>query len=333
MAGTITLGVLSDIHYASAAERARGDDYEFRDIANPLLRLLIRTHRHFVWLRDPMGQNSLLDRFLQQSDGLDFVVANGDFSCDTNGLGVSDEAARQSARECLDKLRQKFGANLRATYGDHELGKVSLAGGRGGMRLASWQRAQQDLGMPPFWQVTLGNFVLMGVVSSLVALPVFEADTLAEERPQWEALRAEHLGEIRRAFAALAPRQRVLLFCHDPTALPFLWREETVRARLPQIEQTVIGHLHSTLILWKSRRLAGMPRITFLGHAAKRFSSALQEAKYWRPFHVRLCPALAGIQLLNDGGYYIIRLDPEARQPAQFEFHRLPRGRGVSCEV
>ncbi len=118
----------------------------------------------------------------------------------------------------------------------------------------------------------------------------------------------------------------MLLFCHDPTALPFLWREEAVRARLPQVEQTIVGHLHSNLVLWKSRLLAGMPAIGFLGHTVKRLSYALNEARHWRPFHVRLCPALAGIELLKDGGYYAAELDPEARRPARFEFHRMPRG-------
>ena len=58
-----------------------------------------------------------------------------------------------------------------------------------------------------------------------------------------------------------------------------------------------------------------MPPIRFLGHTVQRMSTALNEARYWRPFHVRLCPALAGIELLKDGGYCTLELDPEARQP------------------
>jgi hypothetical protein len=169
--------------------------------------------------------------------------------------------------------------------------------------------------------------VLLGVVSTLLALPVFEPDTLPSERPEWERLRAAHLAEIRRAFSSLDPGQRVLLFCHDPSALPFLWAEETVRARLPQIEQTIIGHLHSNLVLWQSRILAGMPPIGFMGHTIKRLSTALHDARHWRPFKVRLCPALAGIQLLKDGGFYTAELDPEGHQPAQFRLHRLPSAR------
>jgi hypothetical protein len=325
MGTEIRIGIVSDIHYASAAEQARGDHYETAGLRNPLLKLFVRSYRRFVWLHEPFKKNYLLDRFLAQAPGFDYVVANGDYSCDSAYLGLSDDAACQSARECLQKLRAAFGDRLLINFGDHELGKLSLFGGRGGMRLASWHRALDQLSLQPFWQVPVGNYVILGIVSSLVALPVFEADLLNEERAGWDALRAEHLGKIRGAFAALRPDQRVLLFCHDPTALPFLWREPVVQARTAQIEQTIIGHLHSNLILWKSRRLAGLPRITFLGHTAKRLSSALREARYWKPFRVRLCPSLAGIELLKDGGYLTATLDPGIARPARFEFSAVAR--------
>jgi hypothetical protein len=325
MTDSITLAILSDIHYASAAEQARGDDYEWAGVPNPLVRFAFRSYRRYVWMRSPLHQNYLLDRFLAQSDAFDHVIANGDYTCDTLNVGVSDDAACQSVRECLGKLRQRFDPRLRVNFGDHELGKLSFLGARGGMRLASWRRAREELRLQPFWSFSIGRYVLMGVVSSLLALPVFEPDTLPAERPEWQRLRAEHLENIRQVFAALAPDQRVLLFCHDPTALPFLGREPAVAAKLGQLEQTIIGHLHSGLVLWKSRWLAGMPRLNFVGHTAKRLSAALCQAREWRPFRVRLCPALAGIQLLNDGGYLTAALDPEARLPARFEFHPLKR--------
>jgi hypothetical protein len=326
----VRLAILSDIHYAGAAEQARGRDFELRGVTNPVLRGLLRAYRDYVWQRDPLHQTHLLERFLDQVGPVDFVVANGDFSCNTAALGVSDDAACESVRQCLAKLRERFAPRLRLVYGDHELGKVSLVGKRGGMRLASWHRARQELDLEPFWQETLGSHVLMGVVSSLVALPTFEADTLPAERADWQALRAEHLGLVREAFAQLQPSQRVLLFCHDPTALPFLWQEPLIQQKIAQVEQTIIGHLHSPLVLWQSRRLAGMPRIRFLGHSADRFSTALGQARFWRPFKVRLCPALGGIQLLKDGGYLTADLDRAAREPAQFQFHRLAPGAASS---
>lgn len=325
MARKYTIGIVSDIHYASAAEKARGNSYEFLGVTNPLLRMVGRFYRHILWLRYPMAHNHLLDEFLQRMDSPDYVIANGDYSCNSAFVGVSDDAACRSARECLDKLRAKFGTDFQANFGDHELGKLSFLGGQGGMRLASWHRAQTELGLQPFWRVELGNYVLIGVASSLVALPVYEPDTLKAELAEWKELRAQHLADIRRAFAELRPGQRVLLFCHDPTALPFLWRDATVNQKLLQVEQTIIGHLHSNLIFWKSRLLAGMPMIPFLGHTTKRLSTALREARYWRPFNVRLCPSLAGVELLKDGGFYTAELDSDARQPARFQLHRIAR--------
>jgi len=320
-----TLGIVSDIHYACAAEQARGADYEAVGIHNPFLRAFVRLYRHFFWQREPLKNGYLLDRFLENAKGLEWVIANGDYSCDSAFVGVSDDAACESTRECLGKLRSAFGGQVRPIFGDHELGKVSFFGGRGGMRLASWRRAQEDLGLEPFWEIRIGRYVCIGITSSVIALPVFEDDTLPEERQAWERLRQEHLEEIRRAFQNLQTHERVLLFCHDPTALPFLGMEPAVQARLPQLEQTVIGHLHSNLVLWKSRWLAGMPKISFLGHTTRRLSAALGMARDWRPFKVRLCPSLAGIELLNDGGYLTVDLDPEARQPAHFRFHPLSR--------
>jgi hypothetical protein len=321
----VTVAILSDIHHAGPAERARGEDYEFHSIANPLLRTLVRVYRHFIWQRHPLDQGRQLDRFLAAPGPWDYLVANGDYSCDSGFVGVSDPAAFESARECLGKLRAKFGDRAWFTIGDHELGKPALFGSTGEMRLASWHSATRQLGLQPFWKLSLGRYLLLGVASPLIALPATKPETRPEEWPEWQQLRAAHLAEIRAAFDALQPEQRVLLFSHDPTALPFLWQEEAVRRRLSQVEQTLIGHLHTRLILWKSRVLAGIPPVRFLGRHISRFTSALHEAHHWWPFQVRLCPALSGIELLNDGGYYTVLIDPAANRPARFTFHPLPR--------
>lgn len=317
--------ILSDIHYAGAAERARGNDYELRAIRRPLLRLLVTFYRHFYWMRYPLEQGRQLDRFLDRHVQADYLIGNGDYTCDSGFVGVSDPAAKESVAECLHKLRAQFGDRTRFIMGDHELGKLGTFSGGGGMRLASWRCATEELGLNPFWELPIGNYRLVGVNSSLLALPPHEGDTLPEEWPEWMRLRQAHLAEIRTAFEKLPKNARVILFCHDPTALPFLWREEVVRSRLPQVEQTFIGHLHTKLILWKSRLLSGIPPIRFCGKAVERFSSALHEAHLWHHFRIRLCPALSGIQLLNDGGYYLMALDPTAKAPAEFTFHPLPR--------
>jgi hypothetical protein len=323
--GDVTIAILSDIHYAGPAERACGKDYEFRTIANPLLRALVRAHRRFIWMRHPLEQAPQLDRFLAAVGPADYLVANGDYICDCGFIGVSHPASLQSAQECFGKLRAQFGDRVRLTFGDHELGKPALFGGVGGLRLASWHCATRELGLTALWKLSLSRYLLLGVASPLIALPANQPDALPDEWPEWRQLREAHLAEIRAAFDALQPDQRVLLFCHDPTALPFLWREESVRRRLPQVEQTVIGHLHTPLILWKSRVLSGIPPVRFLGRSISRFTAALHEAHLWRPFRLRLCPALSGTQLLNDGGYYTVQIDPAANQPARFTFHPLPR--------
>jgi hypothetical protein len=310
------------VHYAGASEKMRFD-YCHTVIRNPLRRFAVRMYRRFVWMHDPFAHNHLVGRFLAQATGADYVVANGDYSCDSAFIGVSDDAAFESAQELLGKLRGPFGAGLLATIGDHELGKNPLGATAGGLRIDSFRRAVNELGLQPFWNVELGNYVLLGVTSSLLALRVYETEVLSEELDAWRELRTQHVDQIRRAFAAFRPDQRVLLFCHDPTALPYLAEVSEVRQKLPQIERTIIGHLHSNLVLLKSRLLCGMPVINFLGHTPRRLSSALRQARHWKPFKVLLCPSLAGIELLKDGGYYTIELDPEGRSTARFQRHRL----------
>ncbi len=321
----VRIAVVSDLHYAGPEERARGNDYEYRDLANPVVKALLRFHRRHLWLRNPLDRGYLLDRFLTAAQSADYAIANGDYSCDSAFIGLCDDASFHSAQACIGAIRARFGNRAAFAYGDHELGKASLGGAQGGLRLASFHRAEQQLGLPPFWKLEIGVYTCMGFASTLVGLPVFMKDAPPAELPEWEQLRQEHLANIRAAFSSLTPNTKVLLFCHDPTALPFLWREEAVRSRLAQVEQTIIGHLHSPLILRQSRLLAGMPAIKFLGPTITRLSSALRDARHWRPFKVRLCPAAAGIELLKDGGFLWVELDPAGNVPARFVGQRLPR--------
>jgi 3',5'-cyclic AMP phosphodiesterase CpdA len=316
--------ILSDVHFAGAAEQAR-IDFEASAVKNPALRGLLRLYRNHIWLREPTRQNYLLDDCLDREPNPDMVIANGDYSCDSAFVGVSDPAALASAGECLASLRDRYGDKLLAVMGDHELGKRSLLGERGGLRYASLQKAETDLGLAPFWERRVGLYTFIGVTSTLLALPLFEREALPGELEAWRARRARHLREIESAFAALPPDGRLVLFCHDPTALPFLWREQFVRERAALIERTIIGHLHSPLILWNSRLLRGMPTIPFMGTTVRRISSALGASRDWRHFRVALCPSLAGIELLKDGGYLVANLDPEGRRPLELERSRLPR--------
>jgi hypothetical protein len=322
MPARFRVAIVSDIHYASAAEAARRN-HTYAPITNPLRRWLTRQYRHWIWMRDPFAHNHLLDRFCSETSSADLAVANGDYSCDSAYIGLADEAAFQSARECLGKLRLTFGARLRATIGDHEIGKKMMAADCGSLRVASYQRAVDELLLEPFWKFETGRYVLLGVTSTLLALPIYESEALADEIPHWRRLRDAHFDQIRESFKALALTQKVLLFCHDPSALPFLWEDAMIRSRVAQIERTVIGHLHSPIIYKQSRYLSGMPAIGFLGHTPLRLSRALRAARYWKPFRPLLCPSVAGIQLRKDGGYYVAELDPSGGNPATFEFHPL----------
>lgn len=314
--------VCSDIHYASDLEKAR-INYEVHAVGNRLQKALVRMYRYYFWLRDPFAHNDLLRHVLNPSFEPDWVVANGDYSCDSAFIGVSDPAALQSARECLGKLRERFPGKVLGVFGDHELGKMSLCGGRGGLRLKSLEVAQAELGLEPLWTRRFGRYVFLAVTSSLVAMPVFQRETLETERESWWELRRQHLHGIDAVLNALGESDRVILFCHDPTALPYLWESEALRRKAGQIERTIIGHLHSPIMLRQSRILSGMPKITFCGQAVRRMSSALARGKDWKHFNLLLCPSLAGLQLTRRGGYFLVEFDPEGRSEAKFELQDI----------
>jgi Calcineurin-like phosphoesterase len=315
--------VVSDIHLAGAAERARAG-WERRVIRNPALREFARLYRRWFWLADPTAHNHQLDAFIAaaREASPDLVIANGDYSCDSAFIGVADDAALASAQECLGKLRGAFGDRLLTTLGDHELGKMSLFGGVGGPRWASWERSIGELGLNPLWTHDTPSHVLIGVASSVIALPAFHRELVDGERAAWAALRESYLEQVRAVFRQVPSHRRILLFCHDPTALGYLAELDEVRARLDQLDHTVIGHLHTRLILRTSRLLTGMPTIGFLGQTVKRLSGALSKARRWRPFRVVMCPSPPGIQLLKDGGF--LRIDLTASPVPSVAVHNHP---------
>jgi hypothetical protein len=314
--------ICSDIHYASELEKQR-KNYEINAAASGLQRALLRIYRRYYWLRDPFAHNHLLEQVLKPPFEPDWLVANGDYSCDSAFIGMSDPAALQSAKESLGALRNRFPGKVLAVFGDHELGKMSLCGGRGGLRLKSLELAQRDLELEPLWSRRFGKYVVIGVTSSLIALPIFLRETLDNERAVWHEIARQHVHGIESVFNALAADDRVLLFCHDPTALPFLWKLAAVRKHAQQIERTIIGHLHSSIILKQSRILSGLPKLTIFGQPIRRMTSALSQARDWRHFNVLLCPSLTGLQLTKRGGFYELDLDPEGVEPAHFQLHTI----------
>ncbi|HEX7652895.1 MAG TPA: metallophosphoesterase [Verrucomicrobiae bacterium] len=319
------LAVISDIHYAGAEEKARCEAFDFRrQIPNYIRRQMARAAQHHVWLRQPWAHNYHLDQFLAAAGEPDWVVANGDFSCDTAQIGVQDPAAFASAAEGLDKLRRRFGLKLQCVLGDHELGKPGLFNPGGYMHLGSWEQATGALGIQPFWQRRCGAYRLAGVTSSLISLPVLTDDYRPEDGPAWQTLRTVHMNALRELFESLERGEKVILFCHDPTALPLLWEEPVVRGKIDQVELTIVGHLHSPAIFRLSRCLTGMPPIRFIGQGTRKMTAALNRARHWKSFRVHLCPSPAGIQLFKDGGWLEVQLDPAGVRPAQVRPHALP---------
>lgn len=294
-------------------------------IRNPFLRLVAHCYRRYIWLADPYSHNRLLDRIVAAEPCPDLVVANGDFNLDTRFVGVSDEASMESAQECLATLRAAYGERLFLTIGDHELGKMSLFGGCGGPRIKSWNRSVGELGIRSFWHHAIGAWNIVGITSTLVALPLFETEMLPAEKPAWEILRASHLREIDRCFDTIPRGNPILLCCHDPSALPFLHSLPSVRRRLPELKATLLGHLHSPTVFLASQWLAGMPRIRFLGNTVRRLSTALQEARCWKEFRPVLCPSPSGIELHKDGGYLTTLLTADVASAPRFQRHRLAR--------
>lgn len=130
-ASTLQILILSDVHYAGAEERTRVG-YDLKAIESVPLRWLVKLYRRYIWLRDPLGQNHLLQRIMDAAPDPDLVVANGDYTCDTRFIGVTDPAAQASAAECLTIIRTRYAGHSKKTsriprfhavIGDHELGK------------------------------------------------------------------------------------------------------------------------------------------------------------------------------------------------------------------
>lgn len=315
--------VLSDIHWASPDEQARAG-HESRVVSNPLLRQIVRWWRRWLWLAVPHAHNHRVTAIVERAGPADWVLANGDFTLDTAFIGVSDDAAFASSAECLRQLRQAYGERLLTTVGDHDLGKMSLFGGAGGVRRRSLERCENELGLQRFWVKTARpGCTLIGVTSTLVAWPIFAVETPPAEQSWWREQHRSHLADIAAAFSRVPSGERIVLCCHDPTALGFLHDIPEVRARLPQLACTVIGHLHSPLVLAVARGLAGSPQIACLGTTARRYTAALRRARCWRDFRLQLCPSPPGLQLLKDGGWLSLEVGAD-HSTDRFTRHRLP---------
>jgi len=251
----------------------------------------------------------------------DLVVANGDYGGDARGVGLSDDHTLESAAAVVHFMRLLFPEKCRFVFGDHELGKYSTELRQGGIRLASLLRGERQLGIRSFWREDRAPFVLIGVNSSLFLLDLFLPEALPEESGRWRALQAAHHAEVTAAFAGLADDARVILFCHDPSALGALHEIPAVRRRLPQVEATVIGHLHTPRLLRVTRWLRHLPALKPRYPVARIVAHGARAARDWPAFRPVVCPAAFGAGQHLSGG--LLLLEAEADGPLRIRRQRI----------
>lgn len=308
--------VISDIHLVGPAELALANDsyLQLREHPDRLTRVwrrgLYRVRRRF-WNGHLRWRHTA---FMQALDELvdrrpEWVIANGDFGGDLGGVGLSHRATLDSARIVVETLRQRFPNRSRFVFGDHDLGKYSTLLRTGGIRLHSLEVGERQLQIPSFWHERDGAFHLIGINSSLFTLDLFLPEALAEEVPEWKRRRAEHLAQVDEAFGALPPGARVVLFCHDPSALTVLAQRPAVQRRIPQIELTVIGHLHSPTLLRVARYAARISRLKPRYPVARIVASGLAGARCWSQFHPVVCPSTFGTGHHVAGGLLLVQSD------------------------
>ncbi len=323
------LAVISDIHVLGPGEAERlqrialdlGARHSF--LARKWNRALLRIRRR-LWNWHPQFRETV---FLKALDDIarfdaDRIVAVGDYGGDAAGVGVSDDASFESVRRVTDLLRATFPDRCRFVIGDHELGKHSTELRRGGIRLESLRRCVENLGMPAWWMERVGPFHLIGLTSTLLALDLFLPEALAAEAPAWRQWRERQRDWLRATFSDLPGDARVLLFLHEPSALSFLDEIPEARARLPQIERTVLGHLHAPGLLPWLRLLARLPRLNPRYPIMRIISHGARGAHRWTAFRPVVCPAVFGAGHHFSGGVLFFETDPTGR--LHVRRHRLP---------
>jgi hypothetical protein len=80
-----------------------------------------------------------------------------------------------------------------------------------------------------------------------------------EEREQWREASRQHAHAIEALFAQIHRKIKSCSFATIPPPCPFCETCPHCKCALHQIERTIIGHLHSELILKQSRLLSWLP--------------------------------------------------------------------------
>lgn len=317
--GWIHLNLLCDPHHPGALERLRGSDFEFRGLASAQARRWAWLWRHYVWKRDNFAHQHLLEHWASHVRPEEWVVLGGDYSCDSAFIGLEDPASRASARECLEVVTSTPARGYLAIAGDHEYGKPILDGSRGGIRWASFEVTHRELGIPMHFHARAGIYHLVGISSSLLTFTLHEKEARPEDSIRFREAGRNQADWLEALCQSLQPEDRILLFCHDPTALAYLGRFPWATKLIYHLEQTFCGHLHSEWFGRMARSLCWLPQVRCMGPSIHRISLSLRRARHWSPFRVRIAPALSGIELAQDGGFLRIRLDPTGQAPLRID--------------
>jgi hypothetical protein len=304
------LAVMSDLHVMGPGEAASSlasaqalgsDDHPMR---RRFRRGLNRIRDRF-WHWDPHSREACFHHALEVVADYhpDFLVLNGDYGGDHEGVGLSDDHTFASAAMVIAIIRETFADRARFVFGDHDIGKYNTIRGRGGIRLHSLRRGEENLGIQSFWHVEHEAHHLIGVNSSLLSLGLFLPEALGEEVDDWRRLREEHLARVIEVFEGMPSHARIILFCHDPSALAVLGALPEVRRRQSQILRTVVGHLHTPGLLALNRLVGRLPAPPSNAYPIARIvSEGARGARAWKAFHPVVCPSTFGVGNHIDGG-------------------------------
>lgn len=314
------LAVISDIHVLGPGEYEKDRDVEAnlgagRGPLRTAWRHFLHGARRRFWNWRPESRRSCFFKALAdiQAYHPDWLIANGDYAGDAGGVGLSDEATYESAAGVITLIREIFPDRCHFIFGDHDIGKYSTAMQQGGIRLASLDLGEKRLGIRSFWHEELEHFQLIGINSSLITLDHFLPEALTEEIPEWENRRQAHHAQLLETFDQLDPTARVVLFCHDPSALGVLIEEPLIAAKRHQIELTVLGHLHEPRLLTLVQRMPRLPNWKPRYPVARIISEGIRNAKTWSLFNPVVCPSPFGTGNHLSGGLLFIEKDKDDR--------------------
>ncbi len=314
------LAVISDIHVLGPGEHERArelvaDIRRHHGVVRGVWRRFLHGARARFWNWHPESRRACFLKALEDMHAYhpDWVVANGDYGGDAEGVGLSHASTYESAAGVITLMREVFPDRCHFIFGDHDIGKYSTVMRQGGIRLASLDVGEQQLGIRSFWHEQTDGFHLIGVNSSLITLDYFLPEALTEEIPEWKRRRDEHERQVSETFSGLAKDARVILFCHDPSALGVLDKNPAIREKKEQIELTVLGHLHEPRLLSIIQKLPRLPDWKPRYPVARIISDGLRTAQAWSDFNPIVCPSPFGTGHHLSGGLLYIEKSADDR--------------------